>query len=70
MTFRDFCKGLADAALLSLLAGVCIGILVITLALSAVCSNWIYYSLTDKPITTRTININVVPEKSIQPIDE
>ncbi len=70
MTFRDFCKGLADAALLSLLAGVCIGVLVVTLALAAVCSNWIYYSLTDKPITTQTINIRVVPEKSIQPIDE
>ena len=70
MTIKDFCKGLYDAAFLGIATGIFFGIIIIAISLSIVVGNWIYYSLTDKPITTQTLNIRVVPEQSIQPIDE
>lgn len=70
MTIKDFCKGLSDAMFLGIAAGIFFGIIIIAISVSIVFGNWIYYSLTDKPITTQTLNIRVVPEKSIQPINE
>jgi len=70
MTLKELWKGLVDAAFLGVATGIFFGILIIAIAVSITFGNWLYYSLTDKPITTQTLNIRVVPEKSIQPIDE
>lgn len=70
MSLQEAFRAIKDCCTLGLAIGLGFAIVVIMLSLSLVLGNWVYYSLTDKPITTQTVNVRILSNDSLeQPVN-
>lgn len=66
MNIKEAFCAIRDCCTLGLAIGLGFAVVVILLSLSLVFGNWVYYSLTDKPITTQTVNVRIISNDSLE----